>query len=58
MDMICYFYVSDGIIKALCIECHKNKKEGWFWPGGFGDEEIKCSVCNKIINAKKDTSSI
>ena len=56
--MICYFYVSDGIIKALCIECHKNKKEGWFWPGGFGDEEIKCSVCNKIINAKKDTSSI
>ena len=56
--MICYFYISSGIIKALCTECHKDKKEGWLWPGGFGETEIKCSSCGKIINDKKDTTSI
>lgn len=49
----CYWTVEGKIIKAICKECHK--KEGWFWEGsklGYGDYDLKCSSCNKIINEK------
>lgn len=49
---------------ACCTECYKNNKlidekgnkAGWFWQGsirGYGDYDLNCSICNKIINLRK-----
>lgn len=56
----CYFYINEGVIRALCVPCGKSfTGEKWFWPADLGENEIKCSVCSKIINNdKKDTTPV
>jgi hypothetical protein len=49
----CYFYIANEIIKAMCVKCYEDHKQGWLWADGFGDNEIKCSICNTIINNGK-----
>ncbi len=45
-----YWYVEDGIVRAMCLECaSKSSRSGlWFWEGnvrGYGDYDLNCSVC-------------
>ena len=44
-------------IQALCIECATEKKCGWFWKGsitGYGNYDLKCSVCEHIIHQREE----
>lgn len=45
-----YFIISpEKTIKAICLECNKSK-EGFFWNSENGiNQEIICSICDKII---------
>lgn len=61
MSEDCYWYVDDRVQKkkqkmqALCTECHKTHDFGWFWQGselGYGDYDLACSICNKVLNDK------
>lgn len=61
----CYWFMikeNDGnkYVKPICVECVEKDKElkekkGWFWEGsklGYGNYNLNCFVCNKIINEK------
>ena len=51
----CYWFILENKMKAICPECYKILKKGWFWKGsklGYGDYELKCNSCNEIINKK------
>lgn len=55
----CYFAVDNDsdIIKAICVECHEKNEIGWFWNGkelGYGNYDLNCHFCNKIINKKEE----
>jgi len=44
---------------AMCLNCHKTHEFGWFWPGkikGYGNYDLKCSICGEWINKKKDNN--
>ena len=54
----CYWYVSpEQTMKAICTECYKKDEKGfWFWKGssvGYGNYDLNCSRCNKIIHQKE-----
>ena len=58
MSESCFFYVeykdadpSKGKIRSLCMECGKGHKNTWYWDKGFGQFEIKCHKCEKIIHS-------
>ena len=56
--MACYFYIKEGVIKALCLTCGQTfSDDKWFWPADLGENEIKCSICSKIINNDKKNST-
>ena len=43
----------------MCLKCYEDHKQGWLWTEGFGEKQIKCSICDEIINDdKKDTFAI
>jgi hypothetical protein len=51
----CYYYLNKNTIKPLCVKCHAKIKRGWYWPGsqeGYGDIDIKCSICGEDIYRK------
>ncbi len=60
----CFWYVDitlpeeDQIISACCIECQKiSNLKAWYWPGdevGYGDYDLNCSFCNKILHKRED----
>ena len=50
MDIKCYFYIAENKVKAMCSNCYEDHKQGWMWNYGFGEKQIKCSICDKIIN--------
>jgi len=50
----CYWFASEkeGKMCAMCVNCHKEKKFGWFWPGsevGYGDYDLQCEICKHPI---------
>ena len=51
-SMDCYWFIDKNIINAMCVECHKAGKDGWYWPGeekGYGDYDLDCSICGRQI---------
>ncbi len=61
MSEDCYFFVDETMTEetrcmaAMCVECQKEKKSGWFWPGelkGYGPYDILCKFCQKVIHKK------
>lgn len=47
----------DDIVRAMCIECHKKKNVGMFWPGkvqGYGDYDLNCAICETSIYKRED----
>ena len=55
----CYFYIVEDMIKAMCLKCYEDHQQGWLWSEGLGEKEIRCSICNKIINNdKKNTHTV
>lgn len=57
----CYWFIdpllpSDKqVMSAMCVECHETHDLGWFWPGknkGYGDYDLTCCLCNKVIRQR------
>ncbi len=58
----CYFFVQqepgedadpdDGVIRAMCVECHVTKfpQLGWFYDGLIGPWSVRCFHCNGLIH--------
>ena len=46
----------DSRIRAMCIECGRRllEKEVMYWSGerGYGDYDLNCSMCGKIIHQR------
>ena len=58
-----FWFVDEGVpedeqkMQALCRDCAEEKKCGWFWQGsttGYGDYDLKCSVCEHVIHQRKE----
>lgn len=48
----CYFYIDNERVKAMCVDCHRQYKLGWFYPAGktgYGPWDIICSKCDQVI---------
>lgn len=53
---------SQGIIRHMCLECHKTHNMGWYWPGhdpqyGYGNDDIECWFCKKLIYKHEETKT-
>jgi len=53
----CYFWIDkknldEQIIVAICKECQLKiqKKDAWFWEHGYGNFDVDCHFCKKLIN--------
>lgn len=56
----CFFFIEgdaeDGTVRALCLDHGREQEGSWFYEGGFGPWEVKCHVCQKVIQAKPSGS--
>jgi hypothetical protein len=57
----CFWFVADEQVKAMCVPCHRERKENfWFYPGkekGYGDYDLQCAVCGRDIYKRADSDS-
>ena len=53
----CFWHLEDNRIRALCTVCAVKKENAWYWHGselGYGDYNVVCSICNKIIHEREN----
>lgn len=62
----CFWFINEDkpeteqSMQACCVNCQQlSNIKGWYWPGdqiGYGDYNLNCSFCNKIINEYKENN--
>ncbi len=43
-------------MQAMCLECHKKHKLGWYWNGssiGYGDYDLNCCFCETALHQRE-----
>lgn len=51
---------SEQRMRALCVECSRDRGIGDYWPGktmGYGNYDLKCFFCNKQIYLRDGSES-
>ena len=60
----CYFYVdttdpdpTKNRIWPLCLKCGKGRRDTMFWNKGYGQFDIQCKQCDRMIYENSDRNA-